>query len=299
MTVIERSGFAAIVGRPNVGKSTLINRIIGRKTSIVSHRKQTTRSVVRAISEDNGVQIIWLDSPGWQQRHGDNLNRALNHDAEWAAANADAVIFVIAAESWTQTDSTLIQRLPNDKPVIGVINKIDLVAKKDMLLPEIESFSKRHEFSAIVPLSAKNGSGVEALKREVGLHLPPSPPLMDESNNHRDNRPFFFAELLREKMFQHLGDELPYKVGVVTEKISDDARLLSVECSVYVEKESQKRIIIGKGGGMLKKLATAARLDMQRHANKKVFLTVRARVADWRSNAGLLKKMQIGTPTQI
>lgn len=290
--MIKRSGFAAIIGRPNVGKSTLINRLIGVKTSIVSHRRQTTRAVVRAISEDNGTQIVWLDSPGWQQQRGDNLNRALNNGAEWAAANADAVVFVVAAASWTQTDSALITRLPPDKPVIGVINKIDLTAKKEELLPEIDALSKRREFVAIVPLSAKNGVGVGALKQEVEALLPAARRTND--NISHDNRPFFFAELLREKMFQHLGDELPYKVAVVTEKIGDGNRLLNVSCAVYVEKESQKRIVIGKGGGMLKKLATAARLDMQRHAGKKVFLSVIVRVADWRGDAALLRQMGIG-----
>lgn len=291
----HRSGFIAVAGRPNVGKSTLLNGIASDKVSIVSHRKQTTRSVIRAVTDGDNTQIAWLDTPGWQTQHGGSLNRAMNKSAEWAVNAADIILFVTAAASWTRADSGLLKKLPKDKPALAAINKIDLLPDKTELLPTIQTLADKHNFIAIVPLSAKTGDGIGVLLGEARKLLPQQPALFYGTASEQ-NRPFFFAELLREKMFQHLGDELPYYIGVVTDTISDDENLLSVSIGVYAEKESQKRIIIGRGGGMLKKLATAARLDMEHVSGKKVFLSVRVRVANWRRNAALLQRMQIGAP---
>ena len=293
---IARSGFVAVAGRPNVGKSTLLNRLIGDKVSIVSHRRQTTRTIVRALSEDDGAQIVWLDSPGWQTRHSDVINRALNAAAEWAAYAADIIVFVSAAKAWTRTDAQWLARIPDDKPVIAVINKSDIVADKNEFLPAIADMAARRDFAAIIPLSAKTGGGIAALRREVGSLLPAGG-AMFASTAYEENaadRDFFFAELMREKLFRHLGDELPYSVGVVVDSVVAEDVLLKVEMYIYTDKESQKRMIIGKGGGMLKKLGRAARLDMERCAGKKIFLSVRVKTANWRIDKKLLQKMRIG-----
>lgn len=287
--MIERNGFVAVVGRPNVGKSTLLNRIAGGKVSIVSHRQQTTRSIIRQISRHDDTRIAWLDTPGWQTRHGGAFNRALNVAAEWSLQLADAIVFVAAAGSWTTADSDFLRKLPADKPALCALNKIDRIADKAQLLPMIADLAARHSFAAIVPLSAKRGSGVDALIRECRDRMPRQPLLLGDHKN----QPFFFAELLREKLFRALGDELPYCLGVIAE-VQPGKKLLHVTATIYTERESQKPIIIGRGGNTLKRAATAARRDMETYAGNKVFLETYVRVADWQHNAELLQKMRIG-----
>lgn len=296
-TMIERSGFVAVAGRPNVGKSTLLNGLVAGKVSIVSPRKQTTRSVIRAISEVDGAQIAWLDTPGWQMRHGGTLNRSLNGAAEWALAAADCVVFVVDATAHPAADNAMLEKLPADRPLICAVNKIDLLANKNAILPIIEAAAARRDFVAILPLSALGGDGVEELKKETGARLPLRAALFpdgDAENASGEGREFLFAELLREKLFRYLDEELPYKAAVVTDSIRVDKKLLRVDASIFVEKESQKRIVIGRGGGALKEIATAARLDMEQCCRAKVFLTVRVRVADWMRDDALLRRMRVG-----
>ncbi len=283
------SGFIAVAGRPNAGKSTLLNRIAGNKVSIVSHRRQTTRSVIRQISTHDDCRIAWLDTPGWQTQHGGAFNRALNVAAEWATQIADAIVFVAVANSWTTADSGLLKKLPRDKKIICALNKIDCIADRNQLLPLLAEVSQRHEFDAIIPLSAKRGDGVEALIRECSQHLP-----QQEMEEVHKDYPFFFAELLREKLFRALGDELPYCLGVITE-VAATEKLLTVTAVIYTDRESQKPMIIGKQGGTLKRIATAARYDMEKYSGKKVYLTTRVQVADWQRDPNLLRRMKIGT----
>ena len=288
-----RSGFVAVVGRPNVGKSTLVNALAGVKVSIVSHRRQTTRGVIRAVCERRQGQLILLDSPGWQTRQGGELNRRLNGGAQWAAATADAIIFMTTPR-WTDEDEKFLARLPLRTPVAAVVNKTDLVKDRRTLLPFVDELRRRRDFAAIMPLCARRGQGVDDLADTVAAWLPESPALCDWATDDRD---FFLGELLREKIFRALGDELPYCTGVVATSGGARGGVLAVNAEIYVERDSQKGIIIGAGGAMLKKLAAAARRDMERAVGGKIFLSVRVLVrAAWRRDARILSRMRVGVP---
>lgn len=291
---LAKSGFIAVAGRPNAGKSTLLNRIAGGKVSIVSHRRQTTRTVIRQITDSaDGTRIAWLDTPGWQTQHGGAFNRALNVAAEWAVQTADAIVFLTVAGAWTAADDGFLKKLPADKPVLCALNKIDRIADKNALLPMLAELGDRRDFAAIIPLSGKTGLGAEALITECTRHLPFREHLTIDS---RDSS-FFFAELVREKIFRALGDELPYRAGVTADVTPASPKLLNVEAEIHVERESQKPIFIGKHGKTLKRIAIAARRDMEKYGGKKVYLTIRVKVSDWRRNPSLLQKMKIGLPT--
>lgn len=289
------SGYIAVAGRPNAGKSTLLNRIAGGKVSIVSHRRQTTRSVIRVLSETPEACIAWLDTPGWQTRHGGAFNRALNVAAEWAVQVADVIVFVTAADAWTRADEGLLAKLPADKQMVCALNKVDAIADKNTLLPMIEALAARRDFYAIVPVSARTGAGVADLLRACITHLPQRDAAMDGA---RDTA-FFFAELVREKIFRALGDELPYRIGVVTDITPDGKKRLNVAADIYVERDSQKPIVIGKNGATLKRIAIAARRDMEKYSGMKIHLTSYVHVADWRRDATLLRRMKIGVPSLI
>ena len=288
---MQRSGYIAIAGRPNAGKSTLLNRIAGDKVSIVSHRRQTTRSIVRTLSESADACIAWLDTPGWQTKHSGPLNRALNAAAEWAVQAADAIVFTTTADAWTSADAGLLAKLPAHKPVICALNKIDLQADKNELLPIMDTLAQTQRFCAIVPISALRGSGVASLLAECTSHLPPRAEVLQDQRE----LPFFFAELLREKLFRALGDELPYCIGVVADVQEDDTTCLKVAAEIFVERESQKPIVIGKRGATLKRIGTAARRDMEKYSGRKIHLNSYVRVSDWQRDATLLRKMKIGT----
>ncbi|MGU9952092.1 MAG: GTPase Era [Gammaproteobacteria bacterium WSBS_2016_MAG_OTU1] len=302
-----RNGFVAIVGRPNVGKSTLLNALIGDKASIVSHRRQTTRGIIRAAYRHQQSQIILLDSPGWQTRHADDFNRRLNAGAEWAANAADVVVFMLTS-LWSDEDEKFLACLPSNLPVIAAVNKVDLVKNKRDLLPFANALQQRRDFAAIVPLCARRGSGIKQLSDEIIAVLPVSPPLFADNHNDDDNDnvsftvdDFFWAEIIREKIFRALGDELPYSIGVIAKQENkqetDKKDILRISAEIYAERESQKAIIIGDGGSQLKKIATSARRDMEHAAGQKIFLTIRVFARPhWRRNANLLSQMRIGAP---
>ncbi|MBE8158291.1 MAG: GTPase Era [Betaproteobacteria bacterium] len=295
-----RCGFVAIVGRPNVGKSTLVNALAGVKTSIVSRRRQTTRGVVRAVCERGGGQLILLDSPGWQTVRGDDFSRTLNGGAQWAAARADLVLFMTTEaeerkRKAADEDSVFLASLPKLPPVAAAVNKIDLVKNKRELLPAADRLSRLRDFAFIMPLSAKSGEGVEQLADEMLARLPESPALF--SGGAAADQDFFFGELLREKLFRALNDELPYRIGVVARRQKNGGGALRVSAEIYVERDSQKAVVIGSGGAALKQLASAARRDMERAARQKIFLTVRVIVRpQWRRDVQLLARMRIGAP---
>lgn len=288
---MQRSGYIAIAGRPNAGKSTLLNRIAGSKVSIVSHRRQTTRSIVRALSDTPDSCIAWLDTPGWQNQHGGNMNRALNAAAEWALHSADAIVFTTAAGAWTKADTALLDKLPPSTPTLCALNKIDLIGDKNTLLPMMQALADTQRFCEIVPVSALRGGGVHALLNECTKHLPPRAQAVQAQRD----LPFFFAELLREKLFRALGDELPYCIGVVAQVEEAPRQLLHVAAEIFVERDSQKPIVIGKGGVTLKRIGRAARQEMERYSGRKVHLNSYVRVADWQRDATLLRRMKIGT----
>lgn len=283
-----RGVIAAIVGKPNVGKSTLLNHLCGGKRSIVSNRHQTTRALVRAVTNLDNTQMIFLDTPGWQTRHPTVVNRHLNRAVERIVQDTDCVIFMTAAP-WNDTDSALLTRLPAATPIIGVINKVDLLPDRNRALPQLHELSQQANFAELIALSARRNRGVSDLKNILRQYAKPSPPLFLETPDDRD---FFFAELARESAFRHLSDELPYAIGVTATSQQAD-NLIRVAVTFYAEKESQKRIIIGAGGAMLKKIAQQTRINIEKIRRQKVFLTIVVKVLPWQTTPHLLKKMRI------
>ncbi|MGI9338172.1 MAG: GTPase Era [Gammaproteobacteria bacterium] len=303
----------AVVGRPNAGKSTLLNALAGHRASIVSHKPQTTRAVVRC--QCRGLPVILEDTPGWQARYGDSFSRTLNAGAEQSASAAAVVVYVVAALNWHDEDLQLLLRLPPQCRIIIAVNKTDLLAKRDMLLPffaEVDAICKANQLSpcAIIPVSALKKRGLLPLLDEVAKVLPAvdnanAKTLPDNKSNKsgniknaeidgNDDVAFSFAEILREKLFLRLDGELPYRAAVIARTMPRRGKTLRVSAEVYVEKESQKAIVIGAGGEALKKTATAARRRMEELAGEKIFLTVRVRARKWRQDSRLLSQMRIG-----
>ena len=290
-----KCGFVAVVGRPNIGKSTLVNALAGEKASIVSRRRQTTRGVVRAVCNCEGMRIMLLDSPGWQNRRTDDFARTINGGAEWAAESADVAIFMTTPR-WTAEDAAFLSRLSPRVPTIAAINKTDLVKDGRELLPFVESLRQKHDFAAIVPLSALYKKGLRELQQETAALLP------DENapfaTDFREDENFVYGELLREKLMRMLDGEMPYRVGVLCRfDGKTPGGLPRIRAEVYAERNSQKAVILGRGGTMLTKIASAARFDIERHRGEKIFLAIRVLVRpQWRRNPRLLTQMRIGTP---
>ena len=291
-TKITHSGFVGLVGRPNVGKSTLLNCLSQKKVSIVSNKQQTTRGIVRSVVNHYGVQMVWLDTPGWQNRHLDAFNQNLNRSVEQTTYAVDVIALMTAAGTWTDSDTQIIKRLPKDKPVIALINKTDTLANRDWVLRDIDALAQRHDFAAIIPISARKKQGIDAVIETVGEQIPSSPqPLWTDVDNTVDTN-FFFAELVREAAFRYLSDELPYALGVVVES-ENVARILRASITIYVEKESQKRIVIGTGGEQLKRILSDARRAMQAHIRRRIDAQTHVVVRRWRQDANLLRQMRL------
>lgn len=257
--------------------------------SIVSNKQQTTRGIIRSVINHNHVQMIWLDTPGWQNRHVDSFNQNLNESVEKTALGVDVIAYMIAADSWTESDAQLLARLPADKPVIALINKTDTLQNKNMVLKQIQELSERFAFTAIIPISARKKQGMEQIKTAICEHIPRSPQLFFDSAIDIN---FFFAELVRESAFRYLDNELPYALGVVVES-EKTPRLLKANIRIYIEKESQKRIVIGKDGAQLKQIISTARRTMQAHLKRRIYAKTWVVVQPWRQNQTLLKKMHL------
>ncbi|MBS1136087.1 MAG: GTPase Era [Proteobacteria bacterium] len=296
MTDAFRTGFVAVVGRPNVGKSTLVNRLIGQKVSITSAKAQTTRHLVRGIFTSPTHQYVFVDTPGYQTKHNSALNRVMNRNVTQALAGVDVVLFVVEAARFGEADRVLLQLLPRTRPVVLAINKIDSLKRKDELLPFIDRLSREYEFAAIVPVSATAGDGIDDLLRVAGDHLPEAPPLFDaEAITDRSER-FLAAEFLREKLFRRLGAELPYGLTVEIERFEEasgaQGTLRHIHAAVIVERPSQKAIVIGKGGAQLKTIASEARRDMETLFGGKVFLEVWVKVrGGWADDERALRSL--------
>ncbi len=295
MTAAHRAGTVAIVGRPNVGKSTLLNRLVGSKVSITSHRPQTTRQRITGIVTRPDAQIVLVDTPGYQTEHDNALNRAMNRSVAASLQEVNAVIWMVEALKYDARDEVVSKLLPADTPVILAINKIDAVKGKPRLLPFIAELSGRRRFEAIIPVSAAKGSQVDELLDAVVRLLPEGPPLHDADEMTTANERLLAAELLREKLFQQLGEELPYAATVEIESFRLEGGLRRINASILVNKDSHKPIVIGKGGAKLKSIATRARQDMERLFGGKVFLEVWVKVRrGWAENETTLKRMGFG-----
>jgi GTP-binding protein Era len=291
----RRCGTVAIAGRPNTGKSSLLNRLVGQKIAIVSPKAQTTRNPVGGILTGEECQYVFLDLPGFQTRHVNVLNRALNRRASEGTRDTDAVAFVIEAPRYGGADREVLERIPAGQRVVAAINKIDLLKGSDELLPLIERLQKERDFQAIVPVSAKTGKNVPELLRVLRDLLPAGPYAYPEDQlTDRDER-FFAGEILREKLFLLLGAELPYRCEIELNSFKEEGRLRRIEATIWVERESQKPIVLGKGGALLKRIGTAARRDMERLFGGKVYLGLWVKVKrDWTRDERLLRQLGYG-----
>lgn len=278
----HRSGFVTLLGRPNVGKSTLLNRILGQKIAITSPKPQTTRTRILGIHNSPDAQTVFLDTPGIHQSDKP-LNQRMLATARQAAQGADvAVLMIEAHRPWQDADLAALDLVePLSSPKVLVINKVDKVAKS-AVLPLIEHSAKLAVFRDIVPLSAKTGDNVDRFVAVVRGHLPEAPPLFPSDLVTDQAERFWAAEIIREKLIMRTRDELPYATAVRVEKFEETPTLLSIHAVILVERESQKPIVIGKRGSVLKEIGTAARLELERHLNIKVYLELFVRVEkDW------------------
>lgn len=287
----HRCGTIGIVGRPNTGKSSLLNRLVGEKLSIVSPRPQTTRHLVTGILTVPGCQYVFVDSPGNPPRLKSVLHKALSRRVG-EAAQADVVLFVVEAMGFGPEDRAALARIPEGQQVIAVVNKVDTVKRAADLIPFLDRLTKVRDFTAVVPVSARTGKNVPELLRVLRAALPEGPPAYPaEQLTDRDER-FFAAELLREKLFEELGEELPYRCEVVVESFKEEGRLRRIEATILVERDSQKAIVLGSGGERLKRMATAARKDMERLFDGKVYLGVWVKVRRaWTDDARVLRQL--------
>ncbi|MGQ0546638.1 MAG: GTPase Era [Betaproteobacteria bacterium] len=268
---MKRCGTVGLVGRPNTGKSSLLNRLVGEKLSIVSAKPQTTRHLVTGILTRPGCQYVFVDAPGAPPRLKSVLHRALNRRVNEAARDVDVVLFVVEAGRVGPEDRAALERIPASQRVVAVVNKVDLIKHHD-LIPFLERLAKLRDFEAVVPLSAKTGKNAEELLRVLREVLPEGPfAYPEEQLTDRDER-FFAAELLREKLFEAMGQELPYRCEVLIDSFKQEGRLRRIEATILVERDSQRAIVLGERGERLKRMATAARKDMERLFGGKVYL---------------------------
>lgn len=292
MTTNFRCGTVAIVGRPNVGKSTLLNHILGLKLAITSRKAQTTRHRLLGIHTTDDTQFIFVDTPGFQQKHLNALNKSLNKTVTQVLNEVDVVLFVIEPMKLGQADEIVLKLLPKNKPVILVVNKADLMGDKNNLLPLIQDFDLLHPFSSIVPVSAKKNLYIDDLLSAVRAHLPEQEAIYGEDELTDKNERFLAAEMIREKIFRLLGDEIPYSIAVEIEKFETINNLRRIFAAIIVDKDSQKPMIIGKKGDKLKQISTEARQDMEKLFGGKVYLETWVKVkGGWADNERALKSL--------
>ena len=286
------SGYIAIVGRPNVGKSTLLNRLVGEKISIVSRKAQTTRHRITGILTTAGAQFVFVDTPGFQTRFANALNRSMNRGVTQTLADVNLVLFVVEAGRFDAQDKAVLKLLPADRPVILVVNKTDQLRDRQALLPFLAEVAAAHDFAAVVPVSAAKGRQTDELLAEARKHLPNDGLLFDEDELTDKSERFLAAEYVREKLFRLLGDELPYSTTVEIEKFEVEGKLRRIFAAVVVNRDSHKAIVIGKNGESLKRIASEARQDMERLFGGKVYLEVWVKVkSGWADDERLLKSL--------
>lgn len=284
-----RCGYIAIVGRPNVGKSTLMNALIGAKVSITSRKAQTTRHRITGIQTKEMAQFIYVDTPGFQTRHSNALNKTLNRTVTNTLTAADVILFIIEAGSYGPADKQVLTLIPQNVPCILVINKSDRMKDKAVMLPFAQKVAAERDFAAVVPVSAKQRFQLDALEGEIQKHLPVNPPVFDEDDITDRSEKFLAAEIVREKVFRFVGDELPYTSTVVIEKFEVEGNLRRVFATILVERDGHKAMVIGQKGAKLKDISTQARLDMEKLFGGPVYLEIWVKVkSGWADNeAGL------------
>jgi GTP-binding protein Era len=288
----HRCGTIGLAGRPNTGKSSLLNRLVGQKVSIVSPKAQTTRHLITGILTQPDCQYIFVDAPGQQTRSSSTFQRRLNRRATEAARDADVALLVVEALRFGPEDHAVLEKIPPSQRIVAAVNKLDLVKNRALLIPFLDRLAKTRDFAAIVPLSAKTGKNIPALLAALRDALPEGPDAYPADQlTDRDER-FFAAELLREKLFEALGEDMPYRCEVVIDSFKEEGRLRRIEATILVERDSQKPIVLGAGGERLKRMATAARKDMEKLFGGKVYLGTWVKVRKaWTDDARVLRQL--------
>ncbi len=291
---VFKSGYVAIIGRPNVGKSTLINHMLGQKLCITSRRPQTTRHRILGIKTSEHSQLIYVDTPGLHIDDKRAMNRYMNRAAASSINDVDVILFVVDGMNWTDEDERVLERLKEDakSPVILVINKMDKLEDKEVMLPHIEQLSKKFKFAQVLPISARRGMNTKKLESEITALMPEGELIFPEDQFTDRSSRFLAAELVREQLFRHLGQELPYSITVEIEQFDDEEKLYRIGAVIYVERDGQKSIVIGKKGELLKSVGKGARIEMQNLFGRKVFLRLWVKVREgWGDNERMLKNL--------
>lgn len=290
-----RSGFAALVGRPNVGKSTLLNALVGAKLSIVTPRPQTTRHRILGVLTLPSAQIAFVDTPGLHLKALRALNKAMNRTATAALAEADLVVLVVEALRWTREDQLALERIVRaDRQVIAAVNKVDRVRPRERLLPYLAELAARHPFLAIVPVSALRADNIADLRDTIAAHLPSGPALFPQGELTDRGMSFRIAETIREKLTLELNQELPYGIAVEVERLTEEEGMLTVDAAIWVDREGQKPIVIGARGERLKRVGRAARLALNEMLGRRLHLNLWVRVREnWADNARALRELGV------
>ncbi len=289
----HRCGFVAIAGRPNTGKSTLVNALVAEKISIVTPKPQTTRHSIRGIVNRPQGQIILVDTPGLHRSGGRQLNRIMNRSAGASIGGADLAVLLIDARGWREADEFALQQLRNSRiPVILAPNKIDRLRERAELLPLLQASAERHDFLDSVPISARRGENLERLVEVLLAQLPEGPPLFPPDQKTDRSLAFRIAEIIREKLLMALREEVPYGVAVQIERLEDQAELLRVDAVIWVERRSHRGIVIGQGGRVLKQVGRAARVELESLLGRKLHLQTHVKLREhWSDNAAALRQL--------
>ncbi len=289
-----RCGQIAVVGKPNVGKSTLLNRLVGEKVSITSRKAQTTRLPLRGILTTEAAQFVFVDTPGFQTKHGGEMNKRLNGSVRRTLTEVDVVLWLWDATHLSAADRAVLELIPDTVPIIAVPNKVDLIKDRSELIAAVTELSAARNFASVVPVAASKGTQTSELLAEIEKLLPVAEPMYDADDLTDKPERYMAAEIIREKIFRLTGDELPYRAAVMIDKFEQEGNLRRIFAAILVDKDSQKPIIIGAGGELLKRIGTEARMDMQKLFNGPVYLELFVKVkSGWAENAIVLRDLGI------
>jgi len=297
-----RCGTVALVGRPNVGKSTLLNALVGQKVSITSRKAQTTRHRILGVNTTETAQFILVDTPGFQTKYSNAMNKVMNRTVKSTMADVDVICFVVESGYWSKADEQVLEILPKDIPVVLLANKLDVFAQRadapedrdQKLFTFMREMSEKHEFSEIIPMTAKSADDVKRLLSFLEPYLPEQEAIYDPDMLTDRSEKFLAAEILREKVFRHTGDELPYSSAVISDQFKMDGALRRIAATILVDRESHKAMVIGERGAKLKRISTEARQDMEKLFDGKVFLETWVKVkSGWADDRVILREQGI------
>ncbi|HED36404.1 MAG TPA: GTPase Era [Gammaproteobacteria bacterium] len=296
-TPAHKAGYIAIIGRPNMGKSTLLNNILGLKLSITSRKPQTTRHQILGVKTVENAQFVFVDTPGIHNGADRAINRYMNRAASSVIHDVDVILFMVQSLKWTDEDQQVLKKLENIKtPVILLVNKVDQVSEKDRLLPFLSEVSQKYQFEDVIPVSAKRGDNLQQLEDHLQKLLPENPPFFNDDTFTDRSVRFLTAEIIREKLVRELGNELPYQTTVEIEQYKDEEKLTRIHALILVETKGQKIIVIGDKGARLKSIGTKARKDIEALIDRKVFLKLWVKVkSGWSDSEASLRSLGYDT----